>query len=227
MSVSPSARWMYRRPEPAKSGPMPALASTSCGEMPHTARPAPSLCSVMVCPSQSGAPPQITLPTLASLSKHAEPGVRFFSGVATYTRTISIDKALLGKGRRLHLDLGQVAVMAEVKLNGRPLGVKWKAPFIVDITEAARPGENALEVRVVNLPINRMLGDEELPEDSSRRANGTLRSWPQWLAEGQPSPTGRYTFTSWRLWKKGEPLPDSGLIGPVTLRPAVLQRVKE
>ena len=41
-----------------------------------------------------------------------------------------------------------------------------------------------------------MIGDEQLPEDSDRNSNGTLRNWPQWLQEGKPSPTGRYTFTS-------------------------------
>jgi hypothetical protein len=75
-----------------------------------------------------------------------------------------------------------------------------------------------LEVRVVNLPINRMLGDELLPEDSERNANGTLKGWPQWLLDGKPSPTGRFTFTSWRLWKTGAPLQESGLLGPVTVR---------
>jgi hypothetical protein len=67
-----------------------------------------------------------------------------------------------------------------------------------------------------------MIGDEQLPEDSSRNPNGTLKEWPQWLQEGQPSPTGRSTFTSWRLWKKDSALQESGLIGPVTLRPATV-----
>ena len=68
--------------------------------------------------------------------------------------------------------------------------------------------------------IDRMIGDEQLPEDSKRNPNGTLAEWPAWLLEGKPSPTGRVTLTSWRLWKKGEPLLESGLLGPVTLRAA-------
>ncbi len=63
-----------------------------------------------------------------------------------------------------------------------------------------------------------MIGDEQLPEDSDRHANGTLKAWPQWVNEGKPSPTGRYTFTSWRLWKKDSPLQTSGLLGPVTVQ---------
>ena len=92
-----------------------------------------------------------------------------------------------------------------------------KPPFRVDVTDALKSGENTLELKVVNLWINRQIGDEQLPEDSDRNPSGNLKSWPQWVQDGKPSPTGRYTFTSWRLWKKDSPLVESGLIGPVTL----------
>jgi len=72
-----------------------------------------------------------------------------------------------------------------------------------------------------------MSSDENLPEDSPRKAGGTLRAWPQWILNGQPSPTGRFTFTTWRLWKKGDALLDSGLIGPVTLQTAARVEVKQ
>ncbi len=144
--------------------------------------------------------------------------MKFFSGQATYTRTLAIPRGMLGKGRGLYLDLGKVEAMAEVKLNGKTFPTLWKPPFVVDITDAAKGGENKLEVRVVNLWPNRLIGDEQLPEDSERNDNGTLKKWPQWLLDGKPSPTGRLTFTSWRLWKKDEPLLESGLLGPVTLR---------
>jgi hypothetical protein len=122
---------------------------------------------------------------------------------------------------RWYLDLGKVAVMAEVRINGKEVGIAWKAPYRVDATEALRPGKNVLDVKVVNLWINRQIGDEQLPDDCDRNANGTLKSWPAWLQEGKPSPTGRYTFSSWKLWKKGDPLQESGLLGPVTLHQAV------
>jgi hypothetical protein len=114
--------------------------------------------------------------------------------------------------------LGKVEVMAAVKLNGKDLGILWKEPYRVEVTGALKSGENALEVEVVNLWINRMIGDEQLPEDSERNPNGTLKQWPPWLQEGKPSPTGRFTFTSWRLWQKDSPLVESGLLGPVKLR---------
>ena len=94
------------------------------------------------------------------------------------------------------------------------------------VTDALKAGDNPLELRVVNLWINRQIGDEQLPEDSDRNANGTLKSWPSWIAGGKSSPTGRYTFTSWRLWKKDDPLVESGLLGPVTLSVAAEAPVK-
>lgn len=70
--------------------------------------------------------------------------------------------------------------MARLKLNGRDLGTLWKPPFRVGVTDAVKPGENALDVQVVNLWVNRMIGDEQLPEDSERNPNGTLKEWSQW-----------------------------------------------
>ena len=56
-----------------------------------------------------------------------------------------------------------------------------------------------------------MIGDENLPEDSDRNGDGTLKAWPKWMLDGKSSPTGRQTLTSWRLYKKGAPLHESGL----------------
>ncbi len=173
-------------------------------------------------PKGGGAPPQVQLDHLISWSQHPDAGVKYFSGTATYTKTISIAPALLAKNQRLWLDLGNVQVMAKVKLNGKDLGILWKAPYRVDITGVAKKGDNALEVQVVNLWPNRLIGDEQLPEDSQRNPDGTLKEWPQWVLDGQPSPTGRLTFSTWRLWRKDDVLQDSGLLGPVTLRAAEL-----
>ena len=94
---------------------------------------------------------------------------------------------MLVPNRRWYLDLGKVAVMAEVKLNGKDLGILWKPPFRVDVTAALKAGDNLLEVKVVNLWINRLIGDEQLPEDNDRNPNGTLKSWPQWLLKANPA----------------------------------------
>ena len=132
---------------------------------------------------------------------------------------------MLAKGRRLYLDLGKVDVMAQVKFNGKDLGVLWRPPFRCDITHVAKAGDNQLEVQVVNLWPNRMIGDEQLPEDSERNPNGTLKKWPQWVLDDKPSPTGRYTFTTWRLWKKDDALLPSGLLGPVRLVTSVEKKL--
>jgi hypothetical protein len=177
-------------------------------------------------PAGWGAPERISLPNLISWTEHSEPGVRYFSGTAVYKKSFEVPGAFYSKSRRYLLDLGEVAVMADVWLNGRFLGTLWKSPFIVDATGAVKPGKNELEVRVTNLWVNRMIGDELLPEDSERNPDGTLRRWPDWLLEGKPSPTGRFTFTSWRLWRKGEALQRSGLLGPVCLRALEVKRAR-
>jgi hypothetical protein len=177
-------------------------------------------------PANWGAPEKVTLEKLVSWSEHPDPGVKYFSGTGVYRKTVTVPAEMLGKDRRVYLDLGAVQVMAKVRVNGKDLGILWKPPYRVDVTASLKAGENALEIGVTNLWINRMIGDEELAEDSDRNPNGTLKAWPQWVQEGKPSPTGRFTFTSWRLWKKGEAPVASGLVGPVTLRVAALAAVK-
>jgi hypothetical protein len=167
-----------------------------------------------------GGPAQATFEKLDSWSSHAEPGIKYYSGTAVYSTAFELPKALLKGNRRLYLDLGRVEVMAEVKVNGKRFPLLWKPPYRVDVTAAARAGQNTIEVAVVNLWPNRLIGDEQLPEDSERNPDGTLKRWPQWLLDGKPSPTGRYTFAMWRLWKKTDQPLESGLIGPVKLVPA-------
>ncbi len=169
---------------------------------------------------KAGAPPEINLECLISWSEHTDPGVKYFSGTATYFKTLDIPRQMLVKNRRLFLDLGKVEVMAKVRLNGKDLGTLWTPPFALDITSVARPGANRLEVDVVNLWPNRLIGDEQLPEDSDRKSDGTLKNWPKWLSEGKPSPAGRFTFSMSRLWKKEDALLPSGLLGPVRLKTA-------
>ncbi|MCL5283264.1 MAG: hypothetical protein M1330_00920 [Armatimonadetes bacterium] len=168
-----------------------------------------------------GAPNHITLDHLISWSDHPDPGVRYFSGIATYRKSFTAPIEYFKPNHRIYLDLGRVEVMAEVKLNGKNLGIHWKPPFRLDVTHVLKPGENSLEIALTNLWINRMIGDEQLPEDSERNPDGTLKQWPHWLLEGKPSPTGRFTFTTWRLWHKNDPLAQSGLIGPVIVLTAL------
>ncbi len=182
-------------------------------------------------PPGLGAPPEITLPELVSLHRHPDPAVRYFSGTATYYNRFRVDGA--GQGRRLYLDLGRVEVIAEVRLNGRNLGILWKPPFRVDITQAARPGDNELQVLVTNLWINRLIGDEHLPPEgeygeggAGTMAAGAIRRLPEWYLQGKPKPPGgRITFTTWKHHSKDSPLVESGLIGPVRLRWAAVREL--
>ncbi|GMU81681.1 MAG: hypothetical protein AMXMBFR47_15520 [Planctomycetota bacterium] len=172
-------------------------------------------------PPQRGAPESVRLDTLASWTAHAEPGVKYFSGTAEYETAFELPANLLGDGRALYLDLGTVGCIAEVTLNGTDLGTLWKPPFAIDITRAARAGGNTLNVRVTNLWVNRLIGDEQLPDDCEWTGI-TLKQWPQWLLDGTPRPSsGRITFTTWKHWTRDSQLIESGLIGPVTLRPAI------
>jgi hypothetical protein len=171
-------------------------------------------------PKGLGAPAQITLPHLISWNDHSNTGVKYFSGTATYHRKFEAAKALLVPDHVFCLDLGRVAVIAQVKLNGRDLGILWKPPFCADITEALRAGTNDLEVSVVNLWINRLIGDEQLPDDCEWRPQSgseVLARYPQWLLNNQPRPTGRVAFTVWKHWTKDDPLVEAGLLGPVRI----------
>jgi hypothetical protein len=144
-----------------------------------------------------GAPARVTLPALVSWHEHADPGVKYFSGAATYTKAIQAPAEWFQKGATLILDLGDVKNVAEVAVNGKPLGIYWKAPFRVDVTSALKPGANTLEVKVVNLWVNRLIGDQ------------------------QEGVTKKYTYTAQQFYRADSPLLPSGLIGPVQVIRAV------
>jgi len=154
---------------------------------------------------------------LQDWSQDADPAVRYYSGPAHYSTTFTATPTLLQAGKPVYLDLGRVEVMAEVRVNGKPAGIAWKRPFRVEVTSAVQPGINRLELTMVNLWPNRLIGDEHLPPDCDRQPDGTLARWPEWLVQGKPSPTGRRSFATWRHWTKESPLLPSGLLGPVTV----------
>jgi len=173
-------------------------------------------------PPNLGAPASVTLPKLISWTDSDVEGVKHFSGTATYTRTINVPASLLSADRRVYLDLGRVKNLAQVIVNGRDLGILWKPPFAVDVTDMLKPGENQLEIRVTNLWPNRLIGDEQLPDDCTWQGD-CLTGWPDWLVKGQPRPASRrVTFTTRKQWHRNDPLLESGLLGPVQLRQAII-----
>jgi hypothetical protein len=148
-----------------------------------------------------GGPASVEFPELMSWTQRPEEGIKFYSGKATYRRRFDLDakaKPAVGDGARLFLDLGGVKHVAEVRLNGRKLGTLWTAPWRVEISDAVRPTENVLEIDVVNLWVNRVVGDLNLPKEKRITETHDVFRF------GMVRPT--------------TPLLDSGLFGPVTIQ---------
>ncbi|AKJ63599.1 glycosyl hydrolase [Kiritimatiella glycovorans] len=184
-------------------------------------------------PPDKGAPSSAQFAELHSWTESDEPGVKYFSGTATYKKTFQADPRLAGSDR-VWLDLGRVKNVAEVRLNGIDLGVLWKPPFRMEVTDALRRGSNELEVRVTNLWPNRLIGDEKMHPDPSLdyhprgpnwSAAGPLQHIPDWVREGGESPVGRTTFVLWKFYDGEAPLLESGLMGPVELLPVQERRL--
>ena len=147
-----------------------------------------------------GGPASIVFDTLTDWTKHSEPGVKYYSGAAAYTKRFTLPPGkAAGRKRGVYLELGTVYEMAEVRLNGRSCGVVWAPPFRLDIAGALRSGENLLEVRVVNQWPNRLIGDQQLP------------------------PQERRTKTNITKFTQDSPLLPSGLLGPVTIQRSVVE----
>jgi hypothetical protein len=140
-----------------------------------------------------GAPEIVAFDRLTSWSDSSIDGVKYFSGTATYSKTIQIPESALAPGAHLWLDLGEVRDVAEVAVNGKYVGVLWKTPFKVDITGALKPGSNQLAIVVTNLWVNRLIGDQ------------------------QSYAVKKYTFTDFAPYKADSPLLPSGLLGPVRI----------
>lgn len=121
---------------------------------------------------------EVTFSTLDDWSERPENGIKYYSGTAIYKTSFVVPS--ISKNGHMILDLGKVAVMAEVKLKGKDLGTCWKRPYQeVDVTDAIKTGENQMEIKLVNFWINRQIRDENLPDDSDRASDGTRWSCPE------------------------------------------------
>ena len=136
-----------------------------------------------------GARESASFEALRSWTEHDDPGIRYFSGVATYLKSITLSASQTRS--RVFLDLGDVRVIARAKVNGKEAGGCWTPPFRVEVTGLLKPGANLLEIEVANMWSNRLTGDA--------------------IASGQ-----KYTHTN-IPWPKDTPLLPAGLLGPVRL----------
>lgn len=134
----------------------------------------------------------VILNELTDWTKHSDEAVKYFSGKAIYTTTLQIVR--LNPNEHLYLNLGQVGVMAKVKVNDIDVGGVWTAPWQVDISKAAKAGKNKIEVEVANNWMNRLIGDSRLPASE------------------------RKTWTNESNYGPDSSLQPSGLIGPVVLK---------
>jgi len=143
-----------------------------------------------------GAPETANFDRLTSWSENSSEGIRYFSGAANYSRTLNVSEDVLKPGARYWLDLGEVKDVAEVAINGKDLGILWKTPFKMEITNELKSGDNTLLIKVTNLWVNRLIGDQ------------------------QSYAVKKYTFTDFAPYKADSPLLPSGLLGPVRITSA-------
>jgi len=139
-----------------------------------------------------GAPAEAVFDELAGWQENGDPGIRYFSGAATYSKKFKLSSEQVKDGKIL-IDLGDVKNIAEVSVNGQYADIVWKEPFTIDVTEMVREGENTVEIKVWNQWVNRIIGDM------------------------QPGADKKYTYAVMNFYRADSPLQPSGLLGPVTI----------
>lgn len=132
-----------------------------------------------------------------SWTENSNDEIKYFSGTATYSKNINIDAQLLKENQKLWLDLGVVKDVAEISVNKKKLGVAWKPPYAIEITDAAVEGDNLIEIELTNTWYNKLAHDSGVPEEERET----------WVLGGGFG--GRMSTDG--------PLQPAGILGPVTL----------
>ncbi|MBD3265481.1 hypothetical protein GF373_02325 [bacterium] len=145
-----------------------------------------------------GAPERTTIQHLESWTAMKNEGIQYFSGMAEYHKDFTLPSEFLKEDIQIHLHLGQVKEMAEITVNGKRVGIVWKPPYAIDITNAAKKGKNRLSIKVANTWNNRLVGDAKNPDQKFTQTN--IQYSEMWKVP----------------WEK-TPLKESGLMGPVKL----------
>lgn len=135
-----------------------------------------------------GAPANATFNALKSWTENADSGIKYFSGTASYKNIFTVPSSSKGT---YEIDLGEVKNIAEVIINGKSQGIVWKKPFRVELKDGLKVGENSIEIKVTNLWVNRLIGDQ------------------------QPDVKTKITYTTMPFYRVDSPLLPSGLMSPV------------
>jgi len=157
-------------------------------------------------PANWGAPASVQMTKLTSWTESAVDGVKYFSGTATYSKTVMAPATWFKPGQHIWIDLGKVRDLAEVRVNGKAVGMVWAPPYRVDVTGALKPGANKLEIAVTNEWTNRQIGDRLLPAEKRVLAQPGVAGRPG----GAPAGGGGFGFGP-------QTPPESGLLGEVTV----------
>jgi len=153
-------------------------------------------------PAGWGAPSSIPVQSFQSWTASHNPGVRYFSGSATYHATLQIPSTLIIPQHQLWLNLGDLREIATVAVNGVPVQTMWRPPFVVRIDPQLHAGDNTVDIEVSNLWPNRLIGDL------------------------QPTATIHYTHTNVRAYTRNSPLLPSGILEPITLKLVSVQPLR-
>lgn len=171
-----------------------------------------------------GAAITVNFDSLSDWTTNANTSIKYYSGTATYIKTFNLQLHADKYSQNVVLDLGIVHHIARVWLNGKDLGVLWTAPWQIKLPPTLlKATNNQLQIEVSNVWANRLIGDEQEPDDCEwlpghLPGGNYLKAFPEWFLKKQQRPSvGRYCFTTWNYFKKNSPLISSGLLGPVKI----------
>jgi hypothetical protein len=178
-------------------------------------------------PKWGGPEKPVIFSSLVDWINRSEPGIKYFSGTAIYKTSFNMPSIrLTDKQPVISLELGVVKHIARVMLNNQDLGVVWTAPWSMTLPPGIlKKKGNRLEIKISNVWVNRLIGDEQEPADCEWLIGGSaykqgyyLKEFPEWFLKNQPRPSkNRYCFTTWNYFTRESPLISSGLLGPVKL----------
>lgn len=143
-----------------------------------------------------GGPQKVFFEDLSNWIDRPKEGIKYYSGTATYRKSFDLSFKK-GNGERIYLDLGDVKHVSSVRFNNKDLGVLWCTPWRIDITDYVKETGNFVEIDVINLWANRVIGDWKLPKEQRfTRTHDVFR---------------------FDMLRASTPLTDAGLLGPVSI----------